>query len=304
MISLIPGLSTVRIVNVAEGGGILTPRRHVIWVMSRSERCVMKKLLLVAGIAAAAFCGAPALAADMAVKAPPPAPPVAAPSWTGFYIGGNVGGIWGNSNFRGDTSSSGGYWSPDNAAFASALDIGNAHSSSLIGGLQAGINWRTGSVVFGIEADIDASNLRAQRNASGLNDGGTVLNTISQSAESDWLLTIRPRVGLIYEKALLFATGGLAVANLKNTNAFTDFYWPVTATSSVSSSLVGWTAGFGIEYPVDRYWSWKVEYLHTQFPKVGSVGSLSNPSGDTATYNFSADLSSDLIRVGINRHFN
>ena len=54
----------------------------------------MKKLAT--AIAAIALIGTPAFAADMAVKAPPPAPaPVH--SWTGWYVGGNVGYSWGRS---------------------------------------------------------------------------------------------------------------------------------------------------------------------------------------------------------------
>jgi outer membrane immunogenic protein len=54
---------------------------------------MMKKLLL-AGIAFAAVAG-PATAADLAR----PSVAVAAPiyTWTGFYVGGNVGGAWENT---------------------------------------------------------------------------------------------------------------------------------------------------------------------------------------------------------------
>ena len=95
---MVPGLQTAEIVGNAAIFVSFPCRKYLIYTLRNrlgrfSVRAIMKKLL-VAGIAAAAFCSAPALAADMPVKAPPPAPPVAAPSWTGFYIGGNVGWGW------------------------------------------------------------------------------------------------------------------------------------------------------------------------------------------------------------------
>ncbi len=50
----------------------------------------------IAGIAAAAFCGVPALAADMVVKAPKAPTPVL--GWTGCYVGGEVGYASGRSH--------------------------------------------------------------------------------------------------------------------------------------------------------------------------------------------------------------
>ena len=100
----------------------------------------MRKLLL--GIASAAvFLGVAnsGQAADMAVKAPPP--PIAVPifTWTGFYIGGNLGAAW---------------------AQRSVTDIfGNTFTRTsdarFIGGGQLGYNWQTGNFVLGVEGDID-----------------------------------------------------------------------------------------------------------------------------------------------------
>jgi hypothetical protein len=61
----------------------------------------MRTSLLI-GICAAAFAAAPAIAADLPLKAPPP-PPVPVFSWTGLYIGANIGGAWSNGSIT-DTS--------------------------------------------------------------------------------------------------------------------------------------------------------------------------------------------------------
>src|SRR3974390_2087038 len=76
-----------------------------------------------------------AQAADMLVKAPPPPPP---PSWTGWYIGANVGAAWQNMK--------------DNSSYGSRVT--HLDGSTFIGGGQIGYNFQHGNSVFGIEADI------------------------------------------------------------------------------------------------------------------------------------------------------
>jgi outer membrane immunogenic protein len=118
----------------------------------------MKKLFL-AGIAAASLCGAPALAADMAVKAPPE--PVAAPAygWTGFYIGGNVGEGW--SDNRWISTGIPGFVSP---GFVDAAYT----ASGFLGGLQGGYNYQFGWTVLGIEGDWDWGGLPGQAHVSAM----------------------------------------------------------------------------------------------------------------------------------------
>jgi outer membrane immunogenic protein len=100
----------------------------------------MKKLAT--AIAAIALIGTPAFAADMAVKAPPPAPaPVY--SWTGWYVGGNVGYSWGraNSDLAGSGNLSTFIQTPATTSFAFA-DSNTTHLDGVIGGGQIGYNYQ------------------------------------------------------------------------------------------------------------------------------------------------------------------
>src|SRR5258708_6740218 len=94
---------------------------------------------LLASIAAGAGS---AVAADLAVKAPPRlAAPVYLSDWAGFYIGIHGGGGWGSTSFD---------FNPvDNAK----------PSGGLVGG-HAGYNWQYGSVVAGLEADFDGADIK------------------------------------------------------------------------------------------------------------------------------------------------
>jgi hypothetical protein len=109
---------------------------HVLTTGLAASRGYQMRRLFVAGIAAAAFGGAPAFAADMAVKAPPA--PVAAPySWTGFYLGIEGGGGFGSTSHT-------------NALFPVANSGGNANLQGGLFGGTYGYNWQFGHIVTGL----------------------------------------------------------------------------------------------------------------------------------------------------------
>jgi len=105
----------------------------------------MKRFLL-ASVGSIALLGmaAPALAADMAVKAaPPPAPLPVIYNWSGFYIGANGG--WGESHSCVDFF---------NAAGTDFTTGCGDRSGGLFGG-QIGYRWQANQFVFGLEAQGD-----------------------------------------------------------------------------------------------------------------------------------------------------
>ena len=115
---------------------------------------------LVLGIGLLAAAAAPAIAADIPVKARPVAPVMAAPvyNWTGLYIGGNVGGGWGRAEYQ----------STANTTFFGDVGAGTApfshNTSGFIGGGQIGYNFQSGSFVFGVEAMFDYSDIKGSVN--------------------------------------------------------------------------------------------------------------------------------------------
>jgi outer membrane immunogenic protein len=180
---------------------------------------VMKKLAT--GIAAAALIGTPALAADMAIKGPPPAP---APihNWTGWYVGGNVGASFGHvkTDFNGTP------------IFASAIGVGPvqitsgfggsdvSHPSGFIGGGQIGYNWQYSPlIVVGLEADIQGALEKENGNwgqsFNFFNQGIAASNGIvatNYTTQIDWFGTVRGRIGYVWgnENVMSYVTGGLA----------------------------------------------------------------------------------------------
>jgi outer membrane immunogenic protein len=290
----------------------------------------MRKLL-VACVATAAFCGAPALAADMAVKAPPPSAPPPTPvySWTGCYIGGNGGYEWNNGkSFYQDPNttldpingSPNTIFGPPHSQIATPND---ANSSGWIGGGEVGCNWQMDPrVVLGLEADIDAMNISGSastfigpNSAIQVSPTTAVISagTASEQVSLRWLSTIRARAGLpvLADRGLLFVTGGLAMGGVSSSGSVAVTNCPVycaTWGGSNSSTLTGYTVGGGLEYALTDHWTTKAEYLYYDLGDAGhplNVISFDNPVlPPYATLgNTVSAVRGSIIRVGLNYLF-
>ena len=243
------------------------------------------------------------MAADMPVKAPVyKAPPVAtAPvsTWTGFYAGVNAGGAWG----RFPLETINGSPTPADDAAGSAAETLTVRSSSFTGGVQAGYNWQSGGVVFGLEADFNWMSLRASQGPAAFPFGSNPALTfvVNQSVRTNWLATVRPRVGFTANNVLIYATGGLAVADLRYDESINDAgccAWIENA--SLSKTKAGWVAGGGLEVALQRNWSAKAEYLHAEFS--GETTTAANAVGEINVHRISR-YGIDIVRVGLNYRF-
>ncbi|HEX4409270.1 MAG TPA: outer membrane beta-barrel protein [Xanthobacteraceae bacterium] len=249
-----------------------------------------------------------AKAADIMPKAPsPPATP--APTWTGFYIGGNAGGAWGANTVSATLNAPAPFLAVDTAAVSNAASP-TLRPSGFTGGVEAGYNWQNGSWVFGGEADFDYLGLRASNNTtrpfpSTLPGGAVGPPTVNFSAatsmSTDWLFTLRQRLGWANDHWLIYATGGLAVGH-DNFNQSIALVAPTVLTTALSSTRVGWTVGAGAEYALDRKWSVKAEYLHVDLGSVATAATLS-PAFAGLTLSGTTKLTTEIARAGLNYHF-
>jgi outer membrane immunogenic protein len=266
----------------------------------------MKKLLM-AGFA----CGvliAPALAADMPVKARSPAP--ARSNWTGCYLGGSAGGIW-RQNDSANISVIDGGSGAGAAAVAGAIPTSYSYGgSSWLGGGQLGCNYQVSNWVFGIETDMSGSRL----------DAGQTINTnvppffpvkSSVSQNMSWTGTTRGRLGVAWDSVLLYATGGAAYANVNYAYFQSNVAGggPVATAATDSNIQFGWTAGGGLEVGFGA-WSVKGEYLYYDLGNHTLNAFCTFPGGGpctgTAPTLFSAHFhdSGSIARVGLNYHIN
>jgi outer membrane immunogenic protein len=297
----------------------------------------MKKTVI--GIAAiAVLIGTPALAADMPLKALPPAP-APAWSWTGFYIGGNAGYAWSQNDsvgsvgapiFANPLSLAGTTASLAASVAGVTTNIPGSNAGGFIGGGQVGYNYQfNNKYVVGIEADIQGISGRSSgttANSVPLVGFAAAANTTLAATNSvNWLGTLRGRLGFtVVPNLLVYGTGGLAYGGANSSTTIGQaLVGPGAATvtgpygsfASISQTRVGWTVGAGAEWMITGNWSAKLEYLYYDLGRVSYGGTMSNivvpPGGAVPTggvfYTLGATSSTryigDIIRVGLNYHF-
>jgi len=188
-------------------------------------------------------------------------------------------------------------------AFAAAIGSPTFHPSGFTGGGQAGYNWQFSKWVVGIEADINYARLSSSLNSGILNFPATSPFFFQTSTTSNWMATVRPRVGYAFDRTLIYATGGLAVADMNFAQSVTFISGAPNAMTagSASSTRAGWTVGGGVEFAFTQRWSAKLEYLHSDFGNIGFAPSFQNNAFISSTS--SAAFRTDVVRAGINYNF-
>ncbi len=216
-------------------------------------------------------------AAEIPVKAPPPVL-----SWSGLYLGGNIGYGWGQKSFI------------DN--FSSPLGSTDAtpNPSGIVGGLQAGYNFQITSHLIGIEGNFDWSGAKTSFSCFPSAAPQTC------SAHPRWVAATTGRLGEIFGPTLFYVKGGAAwVHDSYSSLAFAGDP-ELTGTLFVAEDTrAGWTAGVGFEYMFLPNWSAKVEYDYYGFP-AKSVR-FEDDSGDSYTKIIKQNM--QTATVGINYHF-
>src|SRR3954466_5453129 len=200
----------------------------------------MMKRLLLTTIGLVALAMGPAMAADMAVKAPPPAPIVPIYNWTGFYIGGNGG--WAQNHNCVDFLDAAG------VAFASGC---RDRSGGVIGG-QLGYRWQSRQGVFGLEAQGDWADLSNQRLS-------LIDPTLSTRTKTSAIGLFTGQIGYAWNASLFYLKGGAAVTDtrLSVLDTFTGF-----ELAAASATRWGAAVGVGWEYGFAPNWSFGIEYDH------------------------------------------
>jgi outer membrane immunogenic protein len=273
----------------------------------------MKKMLA-ASTGLVALVAGPAIAADLRVKAPiPKAPPaVVAPLWTGFYIGGHVGGIASSAdtsvfNFAPFSAAAGGsYLFVANYPIVGSTGANNLSRIGFLGGLQAGYNRQISNLVLGVEADISGASVSAAANASApyVVSAPPATFNWATSVRQDLFATIRGRAGYAAGQVLFYATGGLAISEVRFNKTFTDNFPPPPGgfgQVTVQDVMTGWTLGAGIEVAVAPNWTVKGEYLYADLGSLTGSSSIAHPAytgGDT--FSASAHVRDSIARLGFN----
>ncbi|GLS24130.1 porin [Labrys miyagiensis] len=202
----------------------------------------MKKLVLATSFVVAASI---AHGADLAPQTAEPAAPVALPfNWSGPYLGLHAGYAWG----REDDDQSRLFPASSSSSSSDRFNL-----QGFVGGAHAGYNYQINQFVLGAEADLDATGMKGSSHFS--YEGGAVTGVLR--LKSDVQGSARLRAGYAIDNVLLYATGGLAVADGKLS---------VGGVSDKNTHL-GWTIGTGAEYAFTPSWIGRAELRYSDFEK-------------------------------------
>ena len=228
----------------------------------------MKNFLL--GTVALLAMGASASAADLAARPYTKAPAYAAApiyNWTGFYIGGHVGGAFAGNNAITGTDSSDGRF---------------------LGGIQGGYDYQFApNWVLGIEANYSWT---------GSSNNNGVVNGYTYSSDLKGLGSVTGRLGYTWGPALLYVKGGYAYADLNQ-----SVVGPVGAAPVVLDvKKNGYTVGAGLEYLFTQNWSGKIEYQYYDFGNTTVVSGLGGFGLNGTSYK----NDEHTVKAGLNYRFN
>ena len=239
---------------------------------------------------------------------------VVAQDWSGYYIGVNAGVAKGKAKnsfslLGVDTTDS--WFFPDEAPTLESALSGAKSDSHFIGGIQAGRNWQSGNLVYGVELDFSSVNIAASRRTSGVFPTSGFNYTASTEYETDWMFSTRGRLGWSLGSILVYGTAGLAITDLRVSGRYEDQPLPggteyATGNWSTKKNVFGWTLGGGLEWAIDRKWSLKTEYIFSDFSSAtagGAINSFGGPVGYSNGLTDKVDLTTHVARAGLNYKF-
>jgi outer membrane immunogenic protein len=220
-------------------------------------------------------------AADLPVKAPVYRAPVAVSTWSGCYIGGQVGYGWARDRLIEIDDATGTL-----SAFSPA---DKATPSGILAGGMAGCNWQwSGPWVIGIEGDGEWTDI----NGSVIAYPGTGTPPDTYEARIRWQASIRGRLGYAFDRNLLYVTGGAAFANIRHV------YTSGGLSEDFSKTQTGWTVGGGWEYAFMPNWTARIEYRYSDFGTVTNV-----PTVVWTGFTENHDVVEHAVRFGVTYRF-
>ncbi len=234
----------------------------------------MRRQILLASVGAIAIAGS-AFAADLPDRGPPPVylPPPPIFTWSGLYIGAQIGYAWGSDPIDEVDTAFG-----DHAFF-------NTKPKGVIGGAHVGYNLQYAQWVAGLEGTVDGTDLKGTRTSA----GGVSIGTRTKVQGS-----IRGRIGVAFDRVLIYGTGGAAFAG------FTDDY-AFGLTESDSKTRTGWTVGGGLEYAITNNWSIGAEYRYSDF---GRSPDFPFPTLTLGNVSFTHHLTENQVQARVSYKFN
>lgn len=230
----------------------------------------------------ATLIGAPALAADMPVKAP------VTYDWTGFYLGGEFGYGWAtNQNTELNTTGTN---------FPAVYTFNPVNMNGVLGGFYGGYNYQINRFLVGIDADYTFAKLTG----TGIDVSPITGNIFRYPTTMNWISTTTGRLGYVNNNWLWFAKGGWAWAEFDQSSVQSTPGLVLTGASlsPATSARDGWTVGGGAEWRLSGHWLAKFEYDYVRFDRTSFSTMSINPTGIPALSTISPASSLNMLKAG------
>jgi outer membrane immunogenic protein len=234
------------------------------------------KLSLPVAVLGAALVSSTAFAADLPARKVAPAPVLAPPvfTWTGLYVGLQAGMVWDRVSLANNNAwMFAGAFPVATTAVWYGYNSGAATQSGFVGGGHIGGNYQMGSFVVGVEGDLEGASVRA----------------------GSLRASLRGRLGFALDRALIYATGGVAFGARNGTNTYGA--WGYNWGGNTSSSRTGWTVGGGVEYAFAGNWSAGLEYRYSNYGTNNNTGAWGYNLGGNV------NLTENAVRARVSYHF-
>ncbi len=254
---------------------------------------------LLVGIVFATAIAGPALAADLTMpfKAPSYAPPF---SWTGTYVGADVGAAWGTFTVSPASTNN----LTGAVGIPGAMSLSN--NSSLIGGLQAGYNWQISQWVLGLEQDYQFTGLK--QTATFAAPAGLFLAGDSMAVKTDYLAATRAKLGMAWDRVLVYAAGGLETGEFDVTSGYVARGAggsPALGFTDADKLHFGFNLGAGIDYAVTNNVFVGIEYRYLDLGKeTYNLGAFTPAGGAAQTVSSSVGLTASQVTARLNFKLN
>jgi len=244
---------------------------------------------------------AAALAACAAAVATPAAAQEGA-RWGGFYVGANAGGSWGDQKVSASVEPGNGTAgiSAIDAAALSQASADKSNKGAFTGGVQVGYNYMVGPWLLGLEADwdwLDLNTSSTKSAPSALLINPPIVYSLNQQVTTDWMVTLRPRIGYAFDSWLIYGTGGFAWSELKYRADLSDNRGD-RGVVDTSTTKTGWVAGLGAGYALTSQWSLRGEWLYADFGHVGTA-----TTNTFASVRPNDSVKANVVRVGADYRF-
>lgn len=222
--------------------------------------------------------------------------------WEGLYLGEKMGATF--AQFAPKTSTQAGpLLDPVLANLVNVVGRQNIDRTGFLAGIGGGYNWQLNSLLLGLETDISSLSVNGSTYSNAIsypNNNGQFV--ITSYGNHNWLVTARPRLGLIKSNWLFYVTGGPGLSLVQGDFIFSTNQGELES-KKVSTVKPGYVIGTGLETKITHNLSLKGEYLFAHFNRMkASDMSHHLPAGQK--FSNTVNLKSNMVTLGFNYYFN